>query len=239
PRGPGTVEDEMAAIRFVASQTSIPVPRPWFCFQWGDSHYAVMSRVKGIPLPDDWSKLPSNTQALVAEQLQGYVSQLRNILPPADIKTRICSVTGGPVTDYRLYFMHGTTGPFRDEAHMNLQLRWLQPIDDPEFPEIVRLAHSKTHARVFTHGDLTPRNIMFDPTSGKITAIVDWECAGWFPEHWEYCKAVNFANERPIQAEFKAWIPKIMPRFELEAKADRTLMYEMGVLLLAPTEQAP
>ncbi|KAG6851975.1 hypothetical protein H0H87_011518, partial [Tephrocybe sp. NHM501043] len=133
-----------------------------------------MSRVKGIPVPDDWSKLSPDIQVTLAKELQGYMSQLRSIDPPVDLGTKICSVTGGPVTDFRLRFMYGRTGPFRDEAQMNLQLRWLQPADHPAFPESVRLAHSKTHTRVFTHGDLTPRNIMFNPASGKITAVLDW-----------------------------------------------------------------
>ena len=31
----------------------------------------------------------------------------------------------------------------------------------------------------FCHGDLHDRNILVDPTAGKITRIIDWECAGF------------------------------------------------------------
>jgi hypothetical protein len=32
-----------------------------------------------------------------------------------------------------------------------------------------------------------PRNIMANGT--MITAIIDWDSAGWIPEYWEYTKA--------------------------------------------------
>ncbi|KAF8515552.1 hypothetical protein JB92DRAFT_2717294, partial [Gautieria morchelliformis] len=38
----------------------------------------------------------------------------------------------------------------------------------------------------FSHGDLLPRNIIVDGST--ITAIVDWESAGFYPEYVEYCQ---------------------------------------------------
>lgn len=41
----------------------------------------------------------------------------------------------------------------------------------------------------FTHGDLLPKNIIVDPDDGyRITAILDWEHAGYYPDYWEYCR---------------------------------------------------
>lgn len=42
----------------------------------------------------------------------------------------------------------------------------------------------------FTHGDLTPLNIMVSGPPGfcRVTAVIDWEQAGWYPEYWEHCK---------------------------------------------------
>jgi aminoglycoside phosphotransferase (APT) family kinase protein len=50
----------------------------------------------------------------------------------------------------------------------------------------------------FTHGDLTLRNIMVsgDPGSCRVTAILDWEQAGWYPEYWEFCKMHFGAAEK-------------------------------------------
>jgi len=35
-----------------------------------------------------------------------------------------------------------------------------------------------------THGDLSFRNIIVQ--GEKLTGIVDWETAGWYPDYWEY-----------------------------------------------------
>ncbi|KAF3931920.1 hypothetical protein ABW20_dc0100741 [Dactylellina cionopaga] len=43
---------------------------------------------------------------------------------------------------------------------------------------------------VFTHSDLTPRNVLVDKSSGKITGIVDWDSAGWCVDWWEGVKGV-------------------------------------------------
>lgn len=41
---------------------------------------------------------------------------------------------------------------------------------------------------LFTHGDLDARNILVE--NGCVTGIVAWEQAGWYPEYWEYVKAM-------------------------------------------------
>lgn len=38
---------------------------------------------------------------------------------------------------------------------------------------------------VFYHGDLSQHNIIVDPQTLKIRAIIDWEYAGYFPEYFE------------------------------------------------------
>jgi hypothetical protein len=31
--------------------------------------------------------------------------------------------------------------------------------------------------------------------NGRITALLDWEFAGWFPEHWEFVKFFETATK--------------------------------------------
>lgn len=38
---------------------------------------------------------------------------------------------------------------------------------------------------VFCHRDLSQSNILIDPTTLELTAIVDWECGGYYPENHE------------------------------------------------------
>lgn len=39
----------------------------------------------------------------------------------------------------------------------------------------------------FAHADLNPANVLIH--NGRLSGFVDWEFAGWYPEHWEYTKA--------------------------------------------------
>jgi aminoglycoside phosphotransferase (APT) family kinase protein len=43
------------------------------------------------------------------------------------------------------------------------------------------------HDIVLTHADFRPANIIVK--DGHVTGIIDWEMAGWYPEHWEFVKA--------------------------------------------------
>lgn len=44
---------------------------------------------------------------------------------------------------------------------------------------------SQTHDYVFCHNDLSQQNIVVDPTTLKINAIIDWEYSGFYPKFFE------------------------------------------------------
>lgn len=144
-----------------------------------------MARISGVPLSRCHQVLSDNVAAKIAAQLQSYITQLRTI--PKATSNRdiaICDTLGVAVRDTRVRFGN-PIGPFADEAAFNQVLR--NP-DDP----------ARTGHRIFfTHADLNPRNILFDEavqqdgTLGcRVTGIVDWEMAGYYPEYWEYTKAL-------------------------------------------------
>ena len=43
---------------------------------------------------------------------------------------------------------------------------------------------------VFAHGDHCPWNVIMDEQY-QITAVLDWESSGWFPDWWEYYQMMN------------------------------------------------
>lgn len=45
---------------------------------------------------------------------------------------------------------------------------------------------SELEEYVFCHNDLSQQNIIVDPDTLKINAIVDWEYAGFYPEYFEF-----------------------------------------------------
>jgi len=71
---------------------------------------------------------------------------------------------------------------------------------------MIRSSLREDHGIVMTHGDLNPRNIMITWESDqgslrtvkdiKVSGILGWESAGWYPEYWEFVKALNPINLR-------------------------------------------
>ncbi|KAJ5722250.1 kinase-like protein [Penicillium malachiteum] len=71
------------------------------------------------------------------------------------------------------------------------------------------------HDIVFTHGDLAPRDIFVE--GDKVTGILDWEHAGWYPEYREYIKAFTILKSMPDGPEY---LPTILPlRYERDIVA--------------------
>ena len=60
--------------------------------------------------------------------------------------------------------------------------------------------HKKQHDIVYSHGDFNPWNILVT-YDGHLSAILDWEQAGWYPEYWEYTRALMW--QRPGQCWYE------------------------------------
>ncbi|KAL4244585.1 Protein kinase-like domain superfamily protein [Abortiporus biennis] len=177
---------ESDIMRFVRSKTRIPVPRILLSTKDETRYYMLMTRAGGVSLECTWPTLTPSQRNNVIEQLRSYIAQLRSI--PHSHPGTICSIDFGPCRDGRVASAEAF-GPFKDEAAFNDYLidvaeMWMDPSMLPE----IRSRMKNDHSIVFTHGDLAPRNIMVK--GDRITGIIDWENAGWYPEHWEYVKAL-------------------------------------------------
>jgi aminoglycoside phosphotransferase (APT) family kinase protein len=103
-------------------------------------------------------------------------------------------------------------GPFSDltDFHEYLFTR-IPPQKASKIREEALLVHAKSHHVFFAHGDLNLRNILVE--KGKITGIVDWTCAGWYPGYWELGKATY------VHRRFQKWLDmwsRILPGYEAE-----------------------
>ncbi len=183
---PRKAAKEADIIRFVQRHTSIPVPRVVASDEAFGSRYLVMKRTAGEDLDAVWETLEPAQRTRIVEQLRSYIAQLRSLPSPHD--RAVCSLNGAPLWDGRITCCD-TVGPFANEDAFNDRLLETTAIYDkratlPEFRSHLR----GDHAIVFTHGDIAPRNIIVD--GDTIVALLDWEHAGWYPEHWEMVKAM-------------------------------------------------
>jgi serine/threonine protein kinase len=82
-------------------------------------------------------------------------------------------------------------GPFKSEGDFNTTIAdtFVANSKGQVGPYIHGMLDAHKHGTVFTHGDLRPDNIIVK--DGRVTAILDWEMAGWYPDYWEFVKAFH------------------------------------------------
>ncbi|KAG5782230.1 hypothetical protein H9Q73_004099 [Fusarium xylarioides] len=183
-----TLRNEYNALKVVEQKSNIPAPRVFDIVSQNndedDLSYLLMSRVPGTSLAICRDALSDQDYANLSVQLKDCVSQMRDIPKPANYDMAICNTLGGACRDPRIRDW-SPIGPFPDEASFSQNLRFS---DEPS---------RRGHKIVFTHGDLNPRNIMVERISNSVGAsgwrlsgIIDWETAGYYPEYWDYTKSM-------------------------------------------------
>jgi aminoglycoside phosphotransferase len=166
---------EFNALKLVRSQTSIPVPNPIDLLLSRTESFLVTSRIDGEPAGIAVDECTDEEMHRMAQDLRSWIAELHAIKMDTDSKYAIANATGGPCLDYRI--SADPVGPFHNEKEFSESL---------QLGILPGLMHRTGHKIVFTHADLNMRNILVK--DGRISGIVDWENAGWFPEYWEYTK---------------------------------------------------
>ncbi|KAL2760728.1 hypothetical protein ACRALDRAFT_1059516 [Sodiomyces alcalophilus JCM 7366] len=190
-----TSRNELDAMEYVRSHTSIPVPKLYEVYERPNGAvHLVMECLPGDGT--DYANMSPEQIRAFGQELSGYLQQLRSLEPPE--KGFIGSVTRGSLLDHRVG--HVRFGPFNSVEDFHSYLRLGGPLETWTRDPVVKIIHGKSGAyRVrFTHADLNPSNIQYH--NGRIVGIIDWEFAGWYPEYWEYTK-MYFAD-RPVYNMF-------------------------------------
>lgn len=211
---------ETHTLRLVEQFTSIPAPRAIDVLETSQFSYLLMTCVPGRPIGQILHTMTDEQLKQVVFDLKGYVSELRSI--PNRTGFQICNSEGGGILDWRIPDSQREELRFKTEAEFNKYLT------DPFGEETRRraaISHDIHHDIVFTHGDLNPRNILAE--NGKVTGIVDWENAGWFPEYWEYTKA-HYSVRSVIR-----WLADVIDRV-FEGYRDELVVENMLSDLLGP-----
>ncbi|OAT07755.1 hypothetical protein BDBG_03790 [Blastomyces gilchristii SLH14081] len=157
-----TNSTETEAMKFVAANTTIPVPKDGLMLlklSWNTSPANPLAK------SGENSHTISRCSSVISSAASSpNVQKLRPTTTPALIE----SANGGPVTVGLRFPRRG--GPFDSEKEFN------------DF--LVGSGMKDNHEIHFAHGDFSPRNIMVDVDSGEVKAVLDWDRAGWYPEYW-------------------------------------------------------
>ena len=174
--------EESQALRF-AHSLQLPAPTDHRVTTSDAETEIVMDFIEGECLEEAWPPMNPEQKQSVAEQLRDIVTVMRS----APLDQRRFGVFDGPTRDCR-QFSDYFGGQFESEVEFNaFVLDLLRGT-----PLAIRralgdaLSACSDHRIVFTHGDLTSRDIIVK--EGRIQALLDWEYAGWYPEFWEFVK---------------------------------------------------
>ncbi|PLB48316.1 hypothetical protein P170DRAFT_437984 [Aspergillus steynii IBT 23096] len=165
-----------------------------------------MDYIPGQRLDEVWDTLDPDQKLPIADELNSYLSQLREL--KGDY---IGAIDRGPAVIGRRIPIE--CGPFDSEQQFN---EFILGDVVPSAPDLLRhyakFALENNHHIVFAHADFAPRNVLVD--GGRVTAILDWEDSGWYPEYWEHIKALAQLKPMPDWPEYLARI--LPPGFERE-----------------------
>ncbi|CDM34173.1 Protein kinase-like domain [Penicillium roqueforti FM164] len=173
------IELEAENMRYISENTAIPIPHVHETqIHDGGAKSILMDYIEGQTLQDAWSSMIPSQKMSVAQELRGYVQQLRGLKrEPLE-----------PFSHKHIYMRR----PVYLDEYLFSRLRTSVPdlllnCTGNKWPE---------DKLVFTHGDLAPRNILVDD-HGHVTAVLDWELSGWQPEWCETVRAYTFCNDIP------------------------------------------
>lgn len=186
-------EREGQTITFIRKNCpEIPVPKVYGSWKERkgerDIEYLAMSKMPGTMLRETWATMDTQDKESVLKDLRAILRHLRKLRAPDT--ALIGPLDGGPAGDAR--------GSGMEYGEFN---EWLVSLIHPDstkyhssfYIETIRNSLKCNHQLRFNHGDLGLHDILVE--GGRITAIIDWEFAGWYPEYWEYAKVIQFSSD--------------------------------------------
>jgi aminoglycoside phosphotransferase (APT) family kinase protein len=181
------LELEANTMWFVAENAS-EVPIPELVYSWIDHDlnrtFLITKRVGGQTLERAWPQLSLPQRTQIANGIAQFCDTLA-----ANTSSRFETVTGCGVHEPRLMesapqshptWKPRTLGPLSQEA----MRAYLTKISTEPAPDIDPQFH-------FYHADLGPTNIMVSEDGDRVTGIIDWESAAYYPRFWVATKPVT------------------------------------------------
>lgn len=221
--GAGVRMTEVHNALYARSHTSIPIPNIHLAFRQSGILYVVMDYIHGESLLHRWNDLTEEQLANVLSQLKDYLSQLRNLRGsvPGPVDGTRCEGT---------WFTVYGKGPFPTYDDF---VAWLNRMLRHSKAENLVEPFSTAHPLVFTHQDISPRNLIVDE-SGKLW-IIDWDMAGWYPIYFEYaCIQQDIGvPQAPTPVGWRKAALSVLPDYSKEYRSLQAIAWALDVMPFA------
>ncbi|EFQ92502.1 hypothetical protein PTT_10394 [Pyrenophora teres f. teres 0-1] len=184
----------------MARSAGFPVPKIISYGDHPDTPWAPMSiiipRIPGKDMDDFtvWEGMNDDERESIFAELQCILQAMRKWKHPGG-KYQICSVLGTAIRSIRV--PDNAVGPCESESEFNNHLFGSNSSrsfeSQEQYEELVEIAErlrNVQHPIIFTHGDLQYHNVVV--LNGHVTALLDWETAGWYPDYWDFTTPLKF-----------------------------------------------
>ncbi|KAI5455757.1 kinase-like domain-containing protein [Mariannaea sp. PMI_226] len=168
----------------VARKAQLPVPCVYNTETTQDgTKHLKMEYIEGETLNKIWPNMSTNEKKDIAQQLRTLLEIMQSIPPPPNL---IGGCDGEEIRDLHVRSIHRAPSCINEEGFNAYILSSLSQSIPSSIYKAFAQRLQTNHRIVFSHCDLSPRNIIVK--EGKIKGLIDWELAGWYPEYWEYVK---------------------------------------------------
>ncbi|POR35965.1 Uncharacterized protein TPAR_03821 [Tolypocladium paradoxum] len=166
-------KNDAAILQYLSERTNIPLPKLQCVFEDDGAFYHCTEFVEGVSMGD----LGEEDQKVVTRELLQHVATLKSL------RSDTPGVPVMPVVPMRVLHYLPVVPAVPHESllcapericnvHLKHNVCW-RPRDDVKGDF------------VFCHNDLGQHNVIVDPKTLKINAIIDWEFGGFWPEWFE------------------------------------------------------
>ncbi|KAJ5701006.1 hypothetical protein N7493_012052 [Penicillium malachiteum] len=193
-------QSEPNALKPIEQHTTISAPQLIDAGEHDGKTYIIMTKIPGEDLDLVLHLMSYEERDRLTDDLVDCVDQLRRI--PNSTPYCFANTIGGSIYDHRIPDDE-PVGPFNDETDFNnYLLSYIDCTPDKALRENGEpISMRQDHQSYFTHCGFHPSNILMQ--NGRLSGIVDWECAGYMPDYWECIKARRASwNSPPLLALF-------------------------------------
>ena len=212
----------------------LPVPYILCYGEHADCSHApfsmLMFRMPGVELYQElWDWFEPHQKVSIISELMTYMDAIRAWRRTSDGDKKedkcICSIMGTSIRSLRV--PRKLIGPCCDQETFDKKLIFPASMSHVKLfanyeRDIARTAsfHEMKHTIVFSHGDFNPWNILVT-YDGHLSAILDWESAGWYPEYWDFTTTLMW--QRPGTFWFEIVMALMEGKYSEELEGDLAL----------------